>query len=138
MKITRHADPLNMRASFVLNGIHDGDKQVLVDLFSSDLEIDRQTRDALVEALKRRDGIRLELVRANGRPASFTARLRTMHEYQEIADEVAALMKAGDVPKAAKSKVMERRGIGEAKLKKALRYRRSHSATITYRPNTDA
>lgn len=126
-----------MRAAFLLNNVlGGGGKQVLIDLFRSNVELDRETRDAIADALEREDGIRLELVMGAGRPAFYTDRLKTWHEYQEIADEVAALIASGDVPKAAKSKVMERRGIGEAKLKKALAYRRRSPVSIAYKPRT--
>jgi hypothetical protein len=125
IRITTHSDPLNMRASFTLNGVEDYGKDALIELFRSNAPFDRNTRDAFADALARKKGRRLELIKDKpNRP--LVARLSTWYEYQQIADEVAEYIAGGDPAKAAKSKVMERRRISLDKVKVALRYRRKH------------
>ena len=126
IKITSHTDALNMRASFTLNGVEDYGVDSLIELFRSNVPIDRNTRDAIADALARKKGRRLDLIKAKpNRP--LVARISTLYEYQQIADAVAKHVASGDRPKAAKSKVMEERRISLDKVKKALRHRK-HTA----------
>jgi hypothetical protein len=136
----------------MLNGWEDSDKgeQWLIELFRSDTEIDRETRNAIADAIERDTGLRLDLVRADSKPTSGSRRMRLQHEYQEIADEVLALIREGDrlraagepVPKQleeknAKDDVAKRRRISPRKVAAALRYRRGVIAGITITPRQD-
>lgn len=91
VKITRHSDELNGRATFILNGIHAGDARALIALFRSDVPIDRATRDAIADALERKSGVRLELKRGNEAP--LTSHFETELNYQEMRDSFDARMK---------------------------------------------
>lgn len=119
-KFTRHSTLLNMRATYMLNSIHPIDKAALVDLLRSTDDIDRFTRDAIADALERQSGVRLELTQGRGTPASYTSRLATLHEYQEIAADVAQA-KADDLPKPA-AHVAANRRISIAKVRRAMRH----------------
>jgi hypothetical protein len=123
VKVTRHADELNARAAATLCGLEDFGDEALAELFGSDRGPDRQVLDLLAALVRKRKGLRLKLIRDKPhRP--FVRQLATWHEYQQIADEVDELIRGGDVPKMAKAKVMDRRGISLAKVKDALRYAR--------------
>lgn len=142
MKLTmQHSGPLNMRAAHMLNGVHPGrkqtGKQILAALFRSDEPIDRQTRDAVADALERERGLRLELVLDKGwqtRNRAMTDELALLYEYQTIAEEVAAraaeiAVEKGLAPsrcmKPAKVDVAAARNISADKVKDALAASRS-------------
>lgn len=124
LKLTgSHSGPLNMRVAFTLNGVHRGDGAAeLIELMRSSETIDRQTREAIANALERRSGVRLEFHKSNEAP--FLEDLETELKYQEIADSVAALLKAGAVPKNAKRDVAEKFGVSLRTVSTALRRRR--------------
>jgi hypothetical protein len=148
VKITcNHSDELNMRAAFMLNGVHPPDEQSLIALFRSDVPLDRATRDAIADALQRKRGLRLKLVRAKGfqnKPA-LVDELKTIAEYQEIAIEVEAEAKSEaarrGIPakrclKHAKDAIAARRGISPAKVKDALsEARRTSWCTVRMAPH---
>lgn len=123
-KITSgHSGPLNMRATFTLNGVHRGDASILVDLMRSDETIDRQTREAIANALERTKGIRLEFHRGNDAP--FTAHAETQLRYQEIADRVFELMALpGAVEKNVKADVAKEFAVSPRTVETALERRR--------------
>jgi hypothetical protein len=127
-KITNHSDLENYLVANMLNGWESSEqgKKWLIELFRSNVVIDRQTRDAIANALERDEGLRLKLVRGDQRPTAGTAKLRLQHELQEIADDVTARIAAGEVPKNAKADVARERGIGLTKVKDALAYRKAN------------
>lgn len=150
MKITcNHSDELNMRAAFMLNGVHPPDEQSLIALFRSDVPLDRATRDAIADALQRKRGLRLKLVRSKGFPnkPALVDELKGIAEYQEIAAEVeaeacrvAARLGAATPTrghrKEAKQTVAERRKISLAKVKDALgEARRTSWCTVRRTPH---
>lgn len=148
MKITAgHSDELNMRAAYLLNGVHPGNEQALIDLFRSDVALDRSTRDAIADALERKTGLRLRLVREKGfqNKPSLIDELKLIAEYQEIAADVQAEANSegsrrGIDPKRcvkhAKDIVAERRQISLAKVKVALREAyRTRAVRITKTPH---
>lgn len=139
-KITFHKDARCGRVANMLNGWEDSKqgKQWLVELFRSDAEIYRETRTAIADALERDTGLRLELVKPDGRPTAGIRQLKLQAEYQEIADDVLARIEAGEIEKNAKADVARDRGISARKVADALRYRRGAIAgiNITRRPAT--
>lgn len=124
-----HSGPLNMRAAFVLNGVHAGDASALIELMRSSEPIDRQTRDAIADALERRKGVRLELRRGN--EAALTRRFETMLQYQNIADNVAARIAAGEVEKNAKIDAAKQFGVSARTVSTALRWQQNASYRIS-------
>ena len=130
-KITNHADRENYLVANMLNGWESSGngEQWLVELFRSEVPIDRQTRTAIADAFERRDGLRLKLIKGNQRPTAGTAKLHLQHDLQEIADDVLARIANGEAPKNAKADVARERGIGPTKVKDALAYRKSSLGT---------
>jgi hypothetical protein len=124
VKITAgHSGPLNARVAFTLNGVQRGDGSELIDLMRSDEPIDRQTREAIADALERREGVRLEFHRGNDAPA--VEHWETELHYQDIADAVYALVsKPGGVEKNAKIDVAKQFGVSRRTVDTALRRRR--------------
>ena len=121
IKLTgNHSGPLNMRAAFTLNGVHQGDPSDLVRLLRSNESIDRQTRDAIADALERESGIRLEFHRGNEAP--FLTRMDTELRYQHIADAVIDMLKKpGAIEKNVKKDVAKQFGVSQRTLETALR-----------------
>lgn len=133
VKITGgHSGPFNMRASFTLNGVHKGSANDLVELMRSSEPIDPQTREAIADALERKSGVRLEFHRGNEAP--LTDHFETELKYQQIADSVAARMRAGGaVEKNAKADAAKEFGVSLRTVATALRRRRRARYRISNR-----
>jgi len=89
-----------MRAAFTLNGVHEGDATDLIRLLRSDEAIDRQTREAMADALEKKEGIRLEF--HGGYEAPLVSHLETFEHRQKVDDEfqrLTAEFEADGVPK---------------------------------------
>jgi hypothetical protein len=96
--------------------------------------IDRQTRDAIADALERTEGVRLELKKGN--EASWTKRAETRLRWQGIADDFKARLREPDaIEKNIRTDVAKDWKVSVRTVDDALAWARRTSIRLTYTPH---